>query len=280
MRRYQESYSGQKFALLLSGGYDSRSILYICEQLKIDLHCYTYTLSDRLSTDANLALSEAKKSGYDCTLVTIPRDANELLEKMILLAYKYKCTKKTEFECVLPLLYLHDAIDEKVILVGTDSDNYFACGSKYGLHYRQYGDLGLMRYKQDKPKNNDSRYDYQEIFADAEFDQRMMLCEEYGQIELDPYNTKQMYDVFDNTTWNQVNKPKNKFPIYETFKNRFDEAPAYRMSYQCGDSGIREFCAEVLLDSKYNTKRFKSVVGCYNELVKQYGGDVVVRKLI
>lgn len=268
-----------KFALFLSAGYDSRSILYMCHRLEIPVHCYTFTLDDRISTDCRVAVAESERLGYECTVVKIPTDADTLIPVIETLAKKYGCRLKTEFECVLPLYYLHQAVTEKVILVGTDSDNYFACGSKYGLHYRKFGDEGLNRYKLDKPKNIDETYYYQEVFADAEFKQRMMLANEFGQIELDPYNTKIMYETFRDTTWDEVNKPIHKLPLYEAFTDEFEHEPPYRTSYQCGDSGVRELCADVLLNSKYNPNhKYKSVIGCYNEIVRRNVN--AIRKLI
>lgn len=270
---YANTYSLKPFALFLSAGYDSRSILYMCKILDVPLHCYTFTLSDRMSTDARVALSEAHKCGYECSVVKIPIDNDVIITDLKLLAEVYDCKLKTEFECTLPLYYLHSAVEEKIILVGTDADNYFACGSKYGLHYRKFGELGLSKYKEDKPKNTDVRYKHQEIFADAEFKQRMLLCEKFNQIELDPYNTRKMYNIFVDTTWDELNKPKYKWPIYESFQYWFSNEPPYRTSYQCGDSGIRELCASVLLNSEFNVKNYKSVVGCYNELVRRVFDD-------
>lgn len=273
MQDYYNTYKSKEFALFLSAGYDSRSILYMCKRLNIPLHCYTFTLADRISTDCRVAVSESNFCGYDCTVVSIPTEDNVIVSDIELLAVKYGCKLKTEFECVLPLYYLHQAVSEPIIFVGTDADNYFACGSKYGFRYRKFGDLGLTKYKEDKPKNNDIKYCHQEIFADAEFKQRMLLCEEFNQLELDPYNTKQMYDIFEGTTWTEVNKPVHKLPIYEAFKSEFLREPAYRTSYQCGDSGVRELCSAVLLRSKYNTRNYMSVVGCYNEIVRRLVND-------
>ncbi len=279
MQNYYEAHKDKTFALFLSAGYDSRSILYMCKQLDIPIRCYTFTLMDRVSTDCRVAVSEAQICGYDYSVVYIPVDENTIISNLEMLARKYGCRLKTEFECVLPLYYLHRAVREDIIFVGTDADNYFACGSKYGFHYRKFGDYGLTKYKEDKPKNSDTRYSHQEVFADAEFRQRMLLCDEFNQIEFDPYNTKQMYNIFEGTNWIEVNKPVRKLPIYEAFEQEFLREPPYRTSYQCGDSGIRELCSDVLLNSKYNTRGYKSAIGCYNEIVRGVVNDRVVPKL-
>lgn len=258
LKSFYEIHSNKRIAIPLSGGYDSRFVLYTCLDLNIPIDCcYTFCVDNLISTDARTAELVCEKEGVPFRVVNIPIDQNTILETMIILANKYHCRKKTEFECVLPLYYLYQTVKEDILIVGTDSDNYFALGSKYGLHYKNLDD-GLTKFKND-------------LFGDpndGQIQQKALLDKEYKKYMFDPFNTTQIYNVFENTKWDDLNKPYKKGPLYVKFKDKYDEIKPYRSSYQCGDSGIRELCEKTLMNSKYNTG-YKSVVGCYNEIVRE-----------
>ena len=257
MQNYYESNKEKTFSVLLSGGYDSRFVLYLCKDLNIPIsRCYTFSLDNKLSTDATLAKAVCKRENVDLNIVDIPTDSQTLISIMEELAADYNCIKKTDFECVLPLYCLWKNIEEDVILMGTDSDNYFALGKKYALHFKNLPD-GLTKYKEHLWSDPN----------DGQIQQKALLDTRYNKQMFDVFNTPQVYDAFKNTAWDELNKPYRKGPLYCKFSDRYDEIEPYRSSYQCGDSGIRELCANVLLNSKYNVDgKYKSVVGCYNEI--------------
>lgn len=249
----------KSIAIPLSGGYDSRFVLYTCLDLNIPISCcYTFCVDGISSTDAKIAEMVCNRENIPFRLVNIPSDPETIIETLLLLAKDYNCRKKTEFECVLPLYYLYNTVNEDILLVGTDSDNYFALGSKYGLHYRHLED-GLTKFKSDL--FNDPN--------DGQIQQKLLLDNLYKKTMFDPFNTPEIFNVFENTKWEDLNKPYKKGPLYVKFKFKYDEIKPYRSSYQCGDSGIRELCARTLLNSQYNTRNFKSVVGCYNEILRR-----------
>lgn len=260
MLNYYTEHKDKTFTVLLSGGYDSRFVLYLCKDLNIPIsRCYTFSLENKLSTDAKLAKAVCDKENVELEIVNISVNADSIITIMEDLATNFNCVKKTDFECVLPLYCLWKNIKEDVILMGTDSDNYFALGKKYALHFKNLPD-GLTKYKEHLWGDPN----------DGQIQQKALLDSIYNKQMFDVFNTKEVYNVFENTTWDELNKPFRKGPLYCKFADRYDEISPYRSSYQCGDSGVRELCADVLLHSKYNVDgKYTSVIGCYNEIRRQ-----------
>lgn len=258
MLDFYTKHSDKSFSLLMSGGYDSRFVLYLCRDLNIKVHCYTFCIDGYISTDLRTAEQVCKNENVELTVVPIPTNATELIHTMEILASDYHCVKKTDFECVMPLYYLYKSISEDIILMGTDSDNYFALGKKYALHFKNLDD-GLTKYKAHLWSDPN----------DGQIQQKALLDANYNKQMFDVFNTKEVFSAFENTTWNELNIPYKKGPLYIPYRSKYDEIKPYRSSYQCGDSGIRELCRSALINSEYNTNNYISVVGCYNEIVRR-----------
>ena len=263
MRKMYEQNRDKTFSIFLSGGYDSRFVLYMCKDLNIPIqHCYTFSLQDRMSTDAKLAVEVCCEEDVDCITVFLPTDAETVIETMEILAKDFGCQTKTDFECSFPLYYLYANCDEDMILTGTDADCYFALGRSYGLHYKHLPD-GLAKF----------RYDMFNGRANGQLLQRRLLAEKYHKTFFDPFFQYSVREIFEGTTWEELNVPYKKGPLYAPYKDKYDSIKPYRSSYQCGDSGVRELCADILLHPKYNTGNYTSVVGCYNQLVRRFTDD-------
>lgn len=270
LNSFYENHKDSSYSILLSGGYDSRYVLYLAEELNIPISCcYTFSLENKLSTDALLARDVCAKENVPCKIISLPTDDFEIIHIMKTLAKDYDCKTKTDFECTYPLYCVYEKIEEDVVLTGTDSDCYFGLGKKYALHYKNLED-GLTKFTYDMFNGNSNGQIYQ----------RKLLSDKYNKISFDPFYQYEVRDVFKNTTWEELNVPYKKGPLYTPFADKFDDIKPYRSSYQCGDSGIRELCSEVLLNSNYNVNgRYKSVVGCYNEIVRRVKHDRSTSKL-
>ena len=262
MLNFYYKHKENSFSICLSGGYDSRFLLYLCNSLNIPITaCYTFSLEDRLSTDAKIAKLVCEKEKVKFKLIELPTEKTEIIDIMKMLAKKYKCATKTDFECTFPLYFLHKNFTEDVILTASDADCYFGLGRKYGLHYKNLED-GLTKY----------RYDMFNGRANGQLTQRNLLADEYKKEFFDPFFQFEVRKEFENTTWEELNVPYKKGPLYFKFSDKFDEIKPYRSSYQCGDSGIRELCEDVLMKSKYSVG-YKSVVGCYNAIVREVSNE-------
>ena len=255
---FYKANQNKSFSLLLSGGYDSRFILYACLDLNIPItRCYTFSIENRLSTDAILAEQICKAEHVDFQCVRIPTKSDIVIGLMEILARDFKCRKKTDFECSLPLYCLYQTIKEDIILVGSTADDYFGLTRRYGQKFKNLPDA-LTKFKECMNQNPNNNQTIQKALFDAHFNKHLF----------DAFNTDSVFKAFENTTWEELNKPFVKGPLYSQFKDRYDAIKPYHANYQCGDSGIRELCADVLLQSKYNRKKYTSVVGCYNEIIR------------
>ena len=107
--------SDNEVAVFLSSGIDSRCILFALLEYGKKVHAYSFTLDDRISTDCRVAEEVAKTYGVEFTRILLPTDINILKKDVVLLHDKYKCRKKTEYECVWPFLYSYKIVDEKVV---------------------------------------------------------------------------------------------------------------------------------------------------------------------
>jgi len=81
-----------------------------------------------------------------------------------------------------------------------------------------------------------------------------------------PYLSKEMIEEFSGTTWEEINKPKQKYPIIVAYKEYFDKIRVYpHQNFQKGDSGISEHFTK-LLSTELNTNNFRSVTSIFNRL--------------
>ena len=257
MEKYYQANKDKTFTVLLSGGYDSRFVLYMCKELGIPIkRCYTFSLDNKLSTDARLAKEVCEQENVDLQIVRIPTDSVSVIQIMEELARDYGCVKKTDFECGLPIYCLWENVEEDVILMATDADNYFGLDKKFAIHYKDLPD-GLTKYKEYLWSDPNS----------GQVKQKAQLDKNYGKQMFDVFNSHEAHEAFKGTTWEELNKPHKKGVLYYKFADRYDAIKPYHSNYQCGDSGIRELCADVLLHSDYNPRgKYISVTGCYNEI--------------
>ena len=79
-----------------------------------------------------------------------------------------------------------------------------------------------------------------------------------------------MFSYLQGTTWDELNKPNQKQPILNAFPEQYKRMKIHKhTNLQKGDSGIAEIF-EILLKSDLNTRKYKSVTGIYNEVVRRY----------
>ena len=81
-----------------------------------------------------------------------------------------------------------------------------------------------------------------------------------------PYLSDAMRSEFLGTTWEEVNKPRQKQPILDAFPRQFARMKVLpHTNLQLGDSRIAEHLAG-LVGTDWNTRGAKSVVAIYNDL--------------
>jgi hypothetical protein len=86
-----------------------------------------------------------------------------------------------------------------------------------------------------------------------------------------------MIKQFVGRSWDEVNKPKQKQPIRDSFPDMFKRIKVFpHTNFQLGDSGISDHFAQ-LVHTALNKKGHTSVVGVYNNLIKviEEGGNAM-----
>jgi len=74
-----------------------------------------------------------------------------------------------------------------------------------------------------------------------------------------------MFDLFVDTSYEQLNKPKKKQWILDACPKEFQENKFYHANYQKGDSLISDNFLQ-LLQSDWNIKNYKITTGIFNAI--------------
>lgn len=239
----------EKFAILLSSGIDSRSIFFESIEQKKDFECYTFRLENVFSTDFLEAKSLCEQYGIKHNEIILP-DSIEVLKKDLIILKDLGAKKKTDFECFWPFLYIYKAVKESVIISGLAADGHFCISKKGMIHFKDKPDV------------------FRKItFGNPGYCQAVLhINYNEGKKHLTPYLSQEMINEFKGTSWDQINKPKQKNSIIEPYKSYLENIKLYKhQSYQLGDSGISDHFKK-LLKTELNTNNFKSVVSIYNRI--------------
>lgn len=256
-------YSKRPVGVLLSSGVDSNSVLFACMILGLDVRAYSFTLDSHESRDFKYARKTAKTLGIPFEPVLLPTTPKHLKNYMNY-AVNIGCRSKTDFECSWPMIYAmrrmaKDGIGH--VLSATAADSHFALSKKANMHYKD---------KVDQYRTI--------VFSKRNTGQKLILrrvATELGITYMTPYDTTRMCSELHGYTWDELNKPKQKQPIRDSFPELFERiSVTNHTNLQLGDSGIAEHFKLLLNDPEWNPGfRFKAVKGIYNELLRRNGSD-------
>jgi hypothetical protein len=205
------------------------------------------------STDLKRARDITSKYGVKLTEVPLPRDIKTIKNDCLYLVNEVGCVLKTDVECAFPIKYVMPLVEEKVLTSGLGDDNYFALSKQGAMHYKHT--VELMNAYRAKA--------FQEYEVQISFFQKM--ANDYGINLFSPYQTQEMIDTFMDTSYEEVNKPKAKQWILDSYPKEFENLKCYHANYQKGDSGISDNFLQ-LLSSDWNIKGYKRTDGIYNSI--------------
>lgn len=244
-----------KVAVLLSAGIDSASVLFSLQEIGRYVKAYSFHLDGVYSRDFIRAKSIANRFGVEFEEIILPKDVATLKTDVIRMA-KLGCRKKTEFECLFPMLYAFEQIAEPIIASGIPADGYF-CLSKSGMMHHK-NNLDAFRNSYFSNPNAGQRK------------LRLRLAKVYKKKLFDPYYSTELFSYFQGKTWDELNKPNQKQPILNAFPEQYKQMKIYpHTNLQKGDSGIAE-AFEALLKSDLNRNGYKSITGVYNDVVRRF----------
>lgn len=249
-------------AVLLSSGVDSNSVLFACLELGLDVRAYSFTLGDYDSRDFKYAKATAKELDVPFTEVRLDTSI-EHLKKYMNYAVKHGCRSKTDFECFWPMMIaMRKAAKDgcEFVLSATSADSHFALSKKANMHFKD---------KTDQYRIN--------VFKKRNTGQKILLrslATKIGVQYLTPYDTTRMCSELHGLTYDELNKPKQKQPIRDSFPEYFERIKVTNhTNLQLGDSNIAKHF-EILLDTELNVGNWKSVKGIYNQFVRDHGAEV------
>jgi DNA-cytosine methyltransferase len=111
-------------ALLLSGGLDSFITGFVCQEVGKEVVAYTYELDGIRSSERPIAEAIARQMGWPLRIVRVP--TSTLTNAFLRLAIEYRCSKKTQFEVIFPIMHLIPEVSETEIFTGWNFDDHFA----------------------------------------------------------------------------------------------------------------------------------------------------------
>ena len=260
--------STQQPFVFLSSGADSNSLLFAALEAGKQPITLSFHMEGIQSRDFRRAELTAKEFGLPFIEVVLPTDVAILKKECTLLAKKYGCRSKSDFECVWPMYHAFRAVakyakrhkvQDPTIFTGHAADIYYVLSKK-----------GNMQYK-DRPD------DYRnERFVDPKLSQRHILpliAQDLGIKNEIPWVDKKILKAFLGSSIADVNKPRQKEPSRLAFEQHFARTKVYQhTNFQLGDSGIAKHFEILLDDPEWNPEgRYRAVIGVYNELCRRLG---------
>jgi asparagine synthetase B (glutamine-hydrolysing) len=246
-------------AVALSGGIDSTVLALALRELGKNVTAYSFTLEDRLSSDFSGARANARALGFPFVPVFLPRDLGALRRDVEELVRVWGLRKKTGIECAWPYRHLIPNVAQDVLVTGAAADGHFGVSKKAMIHHR--GTVAALdAYRRS-------------LFGDPDYAQTKTvgkIGESFGKRAVAPYRDRALCDALLGTSWEQVNKPRQKEPL----RAAYPEAARLNVmklhtNLQLGDSGIAEHFERLLAVPDLNPGgRFKSVVGIYNRMAR------------
>ena len=150
------------------------------------------------------------------------------------------------------MLHLYKNIKENILINGLGADGHFCISKK-----------GMIHYKDKIQEFRDG------LFLNENYAQKLInikMAKYYNKTTIIPYLEKQMIEEFKDTTWDSINKPRQKQATLNNYKDYFSRIKVRNhINLQLGDSKI-EKNLEQLINSDWNVNNYKSIVGIFNDL--------------
>lgn len=258
LTNYLEKHKDEPLAILLSSGLDSNAVLFSALELGMKPVIYSFTLEDREARDFRIARQTAKTFGLKFVPIYLPTDLAKVKKGLISTVRELDAEGKSAIECLYAFKYAVDRIKEKNITSGLAADIYFVLSKKGCMHYKDCADdYRIPRHAAVKgPGSQTSKL--------------KAYCKTKGKRWLSPWLQDSMMEEFRGTSWDDVNRPKQKNPLHLQYPEFLAHAQTYQhTNLQLGDSGISALFATLLDDPDWNPeKRFRSMAGVYNRLVR------------
>jgi DNA (cytosine-5)-methyltransferase 1 len=249
--------------VMLSHGIDSNAILAALLANGVTPTCLSFRVEGVESKDWAAARRIAEHHSLPFLDVEITTDLDALAEQVREVIQR-GVRGKARIECSLPVWRALDVAKReglRSVYLGTDRGQW-ALRRKEAIdaHDGRLDDVEFMaaQFVERRARPNPSQWLTNKAYAD---DLKIGLaC---------PYFDVRFIDVLDGETWRSLNTPRQKMPLRDAFPECDSWGTAKTATpFQLGDSQISTNYAR-LLTTAMNTGGWKSVVGLYNDLIRQ-----------
>lgn len=250
----------KQIAVSMSGGIDSSSVIVAALDEGKDVTVFSFTFEDFESTDFKAAKKIAAKYNLPFVEVLLPSCPDKIYETIRSIIRECRIKKKTAVECVFPFVFLINKIRQfglKCLLTGHAADGHFGVSKKAMMHFRE----PLSKF-------NEFR---QEYFSNPNSSQVRTLksyCLARGINLCTPYFEPDIFALFINKPWDELNKPRQKEAVRVEFPDLDDLAIKPHSNLQMGDSQIAERVGAAALT---HLPGAKNPVAVYNRI---YSGQL------
>jgi asparagine synthetase B (glutamine-hydrolysing) len=211
----------RRVALLLSGGVDSTIVGLAAHNLGHQVVAYTFRVGARHSYDSKWAEKTAHTMGWEWVPVELPTSAQSII-RLWPEMHAMGCRKKRDFECTWPFMYVYPTIRERYVLNGLNADCFFGLGRKavkLGAAGKDADPVAFNRLRVELNKFVCSR-----PIGDLDRDHNpsgmwfhAQLQEANDIVDVNPFVCQEMYDYLMRFTWQQLNMPRQKHFLHETY---------------------------------------------------------------
>jgi hypothetical protein len=234
-------------AIATSNGVDSKAlVISAVEDAGYRPTVISMTLDDRESKDFRGARSLAKEYDLEFIPIRLPTDAATIERDIITMIQVHNVRTKTSIESHWGFLYLFDTLRQKHIdslVIGHGNSHYQNTkNALIGLSQSGYtksrspdaiAALQKLRHKAFAKPNEDGLRDVRRI------------GQTYNVAVFTPWFNAEIFNLFTDKAWVELNKPKQKYPVRVEFPTLYNNEP--QINLQCGDSGIRDLVAETAI---------------------------------
>lgn len=256
-----------KCGLLLSAGVDSNVILHAL--LENNTRPTIYSIRSPITTGSDWLHAKRMSEKYSLPFVdcVLPKDYRTLWNLVCETIEVGQLRKKTDIECGTVWRFAMDCLkqnNETVAWWGMEAD------------HAQRKNTIIKGHKTNKLNNVEWFQSFVRQYLPTNGSLQTIYIQKYikplGITIHDPFLDETLLNTYKNFSWIEFHKPRQKMLMRLAFKQlKQDNATGMyatsHMNMQTGDSGIAELFGE-LVNTPINTKRYKSVVGMYNEYVR------------
>ena len=244
----------KEVALAISGGKDSATILFALLELGITPTCYNFHVEGVASSDYLYAKETCAKMKVNFVDCIIPKQVD--VDLVLKLIKNHNRRNKVEVECYYPYYFLYPKVKEKILLIGYSAAVHVPLTKKANIHF-----------KNDPVALNKWREEYFTVTIANNLKCLNDMAKEYNLKVVDPFYDRNMLEWFKLQTWKSLHTPNQKQVFIDMFPSEYSLINTMKqMSFQCGDSMIREVFESMLLDKQLNTNNRSRMLDLYRDL--------------